>query len=305
MDYRKIIPSRNFRVNILRMLTFVSDETMLKFQYRVQMGKRLDLKHPKTYTEKLQLYKMYYRNPVMHQCVDKYDVRAYVESKGLGKYLNELYGVYNSVSEIEWDKLPNKFIVKTTSGGGGNNIVICRDRNNFDTSAVEKKLNLKMSNKLGSFSSGREWAYTNNKTRIIVEKLLEGNEEFSEGLADYKIMCFHGEPKVVILDVDRYVNHSRNFYDTKWNNLNIVSDHNQINKEIPKPDNMEEMLDVARKLSGDFPHARIDLYNIKGKITFGEITFYPWSGYVKFQPQAFDELLGIYFDVSSFSKYNL
>lgn len=302
MDYRKIIPGRSFRVGVLRMLTFVPDEPMLKFQYRVQMGKKLDVKHPQTYTEKLQLYKMYYRNPVMHQCVDKYDVRAYVESKGLGKYLNELYGVYDSVSEIEWDKLPNKFIIKTTSGGGGNNIVICRDKNTFDTSKVEERLNLKMSNKSGSFSAGREWAYTNNKTKIIVERLLEGNEEFSQGLADYKILCFQGKPKVVILDVDRYVNHLRNFYDTNWNNLNILSDHEQINRDIPKPENMEEMLDVARKLSSDFPHARIDLYNIKGKITFGEITFYPWSGYVKFQPQNFDETLGSYFDTSSFIK---
>ena len=302
MDYRKIIPGRNFRVGILRMLTFVPDELMLKIQYRLQMGKNLNVKTPKTYTEKLQLYKMYYRNPVMHQCVDKYDVRAYVEGKGLGKCLNELYGVYDSVSEIDWDKLPNKFIIKTTTGGGGNNIVICNDKTNFDTNTVEERLNLRKSKKSGTFSAGREWAYTKIKTKIIVEKLLEGNDEFSQGLADYKIMCFQGEPKVVILDVDRYVNHLRNFYDTDWNNLNIQSDHEQINREIPRPENMEEMLNVARILSADFPHARIDLYNIRGKITFGEITFYPWSGYVKFQPQSFDELLGRYFDISSFVK---
>lgn len=301
MDYRKIIKSQKLRFAILRYLSFVPDFLMLKFQYRIQMGRSLHLKNPKFWTEKIQLYKMYYRNPILHQCVDKYNVRQYIESKGLGSILNELYGVYNRVEDIDYNTLPNKFILKSTSGGGGLNVLVCQDKSAFDKGAVQKLLNFDANHAVQTSSVGREWAYVGNTNRIIVEKLLECNDDVSQGLADYKILCFQGEPKIVILDVDRYVDHKRNFYDTAWNNLNITSDHECTSREIPKPKNLEEMLEVARKLSEDFPMVRVDLYNIYGKIVFGELTFYPWSGYVTFHPQEFDVRLGEMFDISIFT----
>lgn len=305
MDYRNIIRSRKLRLAILHYLDFLPDSIMLRLQYRIQMGKSLHLKNPKCWTEKIQLYKMYYRNPILHRCVDKYNVRQYVQSKGLGSILNELYGVYDRVEDIDYSKLPNKFIIKTTSGGGGLNVLACYDKTAFDQERVQRLLNFNDKHTVQASNAGREWAYVGNTNRIIVEKLLECYDDVSQGLADYKILCFHGEPKVVILDVDRYVDHKRNFYDTSWNNLNIGSDHKCTIKEIPKPKNLDDMLDVARKLSEDFPMVRVDLYNVDGKIIFGELTFYPWSGYVTFNPQDFDVHLGEMLDISTFIPTNV
>jgi hypothetical protein len=137
------------------------------------MGFWPDFKHPKRFTEKLQLYKMRYRNPVMHQCVDKYEVRKYVESKGLGHILNELYGVYDRPEDIDFDTLPNKFVMKTTTGGGGLNVIVVKDKSKTDQEELRKKLALwEGANNLGALA-GREWAYQECKPRIIVERYLE------------------------------------------------------------------------------------------------------------------------------------
>ena len=294
MDYKKIIKNQQLRFFILRILRWIPDSIMLRIQYRMKMGFWPDFKHPKRYTEKLQLYKMKYRNPVMHQCVDKYEVRKYVESKGLGYILNELYGVYDSPYNIDFSKLPDKFVAKTTTGGGGQNVIVVTDKKKCDIEELHRKLALwKGANNLGALA-GREWAYQNCKPRIIIEKFLE-DQVGGGNLSDYKLLCFDVHMKYIWIDKGRYSNHQRGFWDEELKFHNIYYGYPILDKDMPLPTNIQEMIRVAEKLSENFYHARIDLYNVDGRIIFGEITFYSSSGYRKFEPDEFDFQLGSYF----------
>lgn len=293
MNYKKIIKSQQLRFRIMRLLQWVPDCIMIRLQYRVKLGFWPNLKHPERYTEKLQLYKMKYRNPIMHQCVDKYEVRKYVESKGLGHILNELYGVYDSSDEIDFSKLPDKFVVKTTTGGGGQNVIVVTDKAKCNIVELKGKLALwENANNLGALA-GREWAYKDCKPRIIIEKFLINNEKGH--LVDYKFFCFNGEPKFLYVVADRdpgnyaYIG----IYDIKFQKLPVYRcDELRPDYVVPKPLNYEEMIEIARKLSVDFPHVRVDFYNIDGKIYFGELTFYDGSGYFHYDPDSFDFEMG-------------
>ena len=295
MNYKKIIKNQKYRFKILQLLSFIPDKIMLQWQYKVKLGRKLDWENPKRFTEYLQLYKAKYRNPVMSKCVDKLAVRKYVEEKGCSGILNRLLGIYKDASDIDFSNLPTKFIIKTTNGGGGENVLICQNKEKLDKENVVEKLNSWL--KLKTVNAGREWAYDGiTEPKIIIEELLEDDRNPGNSIDDYKILCFNGEPKIVIYDCERYIGHKRNFYDTDWNQLNISSDCPNKDTKINPPQNLDKMLSIAKVLSKDFPFVRVDLYNIKGKIYFGELTFYPWSGYVQFTPDEFDIQLGNYFD---------
>lgn len=285
--YKKIIPKK-MRFTILRILKFIPDKQMIKIQYFIKLKRKLNLKDPKRYTEKIQWYKLYYRNDYMPICVDKYRVREYIKSKRLDHILVRLYATYNTADEINLNDLPDKFILKTTNGSGTN--FICKDKFQVD----EEQLRMLVSNflKQSSASAGREWAYSHVKPKIIVEQLLEDTTTLDDSINDYKILCFNGKPEYVILDVDRFTHHKRNIYDINWNNLCISSDCPCSDIEYTKPETLNEMLRIAEILCKDFPSVRVDLYSIKGKVYFGELTFFPWSGYVKFSPNKFDYELG-------------
>lgn len=300
--YKKFLRSQKLRFAIIKALSFLPDRAMLSLQYRIKFGRKCDFSNPQRWTEKLQLYKMFYRNPDLGTCVDKYEVRSYVEKKGLSGILNTLYAVYNSAGEINAEKLPQSFVLKTTDGGGGLNVVLVKDKTKTDFDAIRKEINTWMGRfKAGAVPSGREWAYSQIKSsRIVAEELLVNKENPEAGIEDFKILCFSGEPRYIIVDKDRYIDHKRNFYDTDWNRVNVTTDHEQFETPYPKPKNYDEMLRVARILSEDFPFVRVDLYNIDGKIYFGELTFYPWTGYVQFTPDSFDFELGKLMDCSSF-----
>ena len=301
MDYKKVFKNQNLRFLILNLLSWLPDKTMIKLQYRIKLGRKLNLKDPKRFTEKLQWYKLYYRNPVMHQCVDKYEVRKYIQSKGLGNILNKLYGVYDSPKEINFKELPEKFVIKTTSGTGGQNVLICTDKNKLDIDETVNKLNhwLKLNPKK---SFGREWAYEGTKNKIVIEKLLEGNDDGLSGVNDYKFFCYNGKVKYIVLDGDRFIKHKRNFYDRNWNYIDIETDCDKLGDTIKKPKMLDEMIRTAEKLSEDFPYVRVDLYCIKDKIYFGELTFYPWTGYVQFSPDSFDKKLGESFSLTEYER---
>ena len=292
MDYKKIFRSQRLRFLILKMLSFVPDSIMLKLQYRIKMGRKLNLHHPESFTEKIQWYKINYRNPLMGQCVDKYTVRKYVESKGLATTLNKLYAVCSDPGDIDFDVLPERFVIKSTDGGGGENILICKDRSAIDVKETISELRRWKNKK--NINAGREWAYTCiDESRYIVEEYLENDENPEAGISDYKFFCFNGKPYCIAYDVDRYIGHKRNFYDTQWNNLHVTTDCDTFDDGLAiRPEGLEDMLKVAEILSKDFPFVRVDLYFIKGKVYFGELTFYPWSGYVKFKPEDFDYKLG-------------
>lgn len=299
--YKKIVKSAGARSLILNVLSFVPDSIMLKMQYQIKLGRKLNLKNPERYTEKLQWYKINYRNPIMHQCVDKYNVREYVKNKGLEEILVPLIKKYKTVDEIDWDELPEKFVLKTTHGGGGLNVVVCNDKSKLDTADIYIKIKAG-SKPFKNRSGGREWAYYGLQPGIVVEELLVNEKKTEAGINDYKIFCYNGKPEYIIVDVDRYIGHKRNFYDADWNNLHITSDCPASDREIEKPENFDEMLRIASKLSEDFPYVRVDLYNVEGKIYFGELTFYPWSGYVQFIPDEWDYKFGENFELISFKK---
>ena len=218
MNYRKILSSREVRLKILNLLKWVPDKVMLPVQYKLQTGKSLNLKNPKRFTEKIQYYKINYRNQLLPICVDKYEVRNYIKDNNLSGILTKFYGVYNRGEDINFDSLPDQFVIKTTDGGGGNNIIICRDKKDLNIPDTIKKLNSWLNVK--NVNAGREWAYTGiKKSQIIIEEYLENELNPEAGIDDYKIFCFNGEPYCIVRDVDRYIGHKRNFYDVNWNNL--------------------------------------------------------------------------------------
>lgn len=301
MNYKKILKNRHLRHKILEIFSFIPDKLMLKIQYRIKTGRSLNLKKPERFTEKIQWYKLNYRNSLMHQCVDKYLVRNYIISKGLENILVPLIGKYDSIDDINWDEIPTKCVVKTTHGSGGLNVIICSDKNKMSMNKVRDRLSY-VPRPVKKNTLGREWAYYGLQPGIIIEELLVNRENPEAGINDYKVFCYNGHAKYIVVDIDRYIGHKRNFYDRNWNNLHVTSDCPASDYEIKKPENLDEMLHIAEKLSSDFPYVRVDLYDIDGKIYFGELTFYPWSGYVQFEPDSFDYELGKIFEITDISK---
>ena len=293
MDYKKIFKNKKMRFKILSALRFVPDKLMLKIQYRIKFGRKLDLKNPKRYTEKIQWYKLNYRNPNMQVCADKCKVREYVKSKGLEHILNDLYAVFKTPEEISFDYLPNEFILKLSNGSSTN--VVIEDKSVADIKTIKAKfIDFK---KQSGASAGREWCYKSSDAPVIVaERLLRDRNNENGSLRDYKILCFNGEPAYIICVDGRYTDHYCHVvYDTDWNKQNVIIGESSAAANYERPEKLDEMLEYARVLSEEFPVARIDLYCIDGNIYFGEITFFPWSGYMYFKPDGFDYELGKYF----------
>ena len=288
-EYKKLLKNKEIRYGILSMLRFIPDKMMLKLQYWIKFRRKLDLRDPKRFTEKIQWYKLFYKNKLMPECSDKYLVRNYVESKGLGHILNELYCVFERPEDIRLDILPEKFVMKLSNGSGTN--LLCTNKQVFSEAAVIeefKRYVFKVKANLG-----REWPYMKTKPVIVVERLLEDSAHVNNAVNDYKIFCYDGKPEYVICISDRYSDRCNHLvYDTNWNKIRVASEGARIDEDEPKPENLQEMLDIAARLSADFPFARIDLYSVGGNIRFGEITFYPWSGYMEFEPDEFDFVLG-------------
>lgn len=291
MNYKKLLPNLKLRLKILDMLEFIPDKLMIKLQYWIKTGRKLNLKDPKRYNEKLQWYKLYYRDSLMTKCSDKYRVREFVSSKGLKDILIPLYGVYNDPNEINFNELPNEFVLKTNNGSGSHANILCSNKNMLNINETVNILNYWL--KTGSIKAGREWAYYNIKPKIICEKFLKTNSEY--GLIDYKFYCFNGEPSYIKVVMDRFSAGytKQGIYDMNFNQLPYCRKGvEKITEQIDKPKNFDVMCEIASKLSENFPHVRVDLYNIEGKIYFGELTFYDTSGYQIFEPDEFDFILG-------------
>lgn len=289
--YKRIIKSKDTRLFILKMLWFLPNKIMLSLQYRVKLRRKLNWKDSKRFTEKIQKYKIKYKNPILPILVDKYEVKRYLNELGFEKYVAELYGVYESFDEIDFDKLPNEFVMKSTNGSGGNEVLFV-DKTNMNINDIKIKTK-GWTKETKSRWSGREYAYHNIKGKILIEKRITNQ---GKPIDDYKIFCFNGKAKYIVVDMDRFKDHKRNIYDLNWNHLKINSDKNYLDITLDKPENFEEMINLAETLSKDFPFLRVDLYNVEGNIYFGELTFYPWSGYISFEPDEFDFELGRLFD---------
>ncbi len=303
MDYKKLIKSRNLRVKIMQALSFVPDEMMVKIQYRMKTGRKLNLKNPQRFTEKLQWYKLYYRDPLMAQCADKYEVRKYVEDCGLGHILNEMYGVYDSPGEVDFSKLPNSFVIKDTLGGGGNSVILVKDKSEMDETAVRARMQEWVNESINKKHPGREWVYDGRKHRIIIEKFIKSDAE-QGGLIDYKFFCFNGKMEYLYVIADREMGEGAGLgiFTKDYQRLSVARvDERPLERNIEKPVNYEELVNKAELLAGVFPEARIDLYNINQKIVFGEITFFDGSGYFKFEPDEFDFEMGERFGVKKYA----
>lgn len=275
------------------MLNWIPDRIMIPLQYRIHTGRRLDLKNPKRFTEKLQLYKLNYRNPLMLRCTDKFEVRSVVEEMGMGELLVPLIGCFNQVSDIDFNSLPNEFVAKTTDGGGGNQVFVCRDKSQTNCEEFFSILNEWMAAPKTK-PAGREWAYENDfPRRIIIEELLSDKKH--DDIPDYKFWCFNGEAKYCQVIGSRRTNETIDFFDMEWNHmpfrgLNKACENST--QRIEKPENFEELKLAASKLSEGFPFVRVDLYTTGEHSYFGELTFYPASGYGTFTPDTWDEHIG-------------
>lgn len=295
---------RSAKYAFAKALFWVPDDVMLRIQYFVLKKRVLHLKNPERFSEKVQWYKAFYHNPEMLECVDKYRVRDYVTRKlGTDKYLNELFQVCDDATQIDFDTLPEKFVIKTTDGGDGANVLICKDKHKLNIKDAIRSINSWRNKKY--YIVSREWAYKGAKqSKVIVEKFLESDENTDGSIDDYKFVCYDGKFRFLWLDKFRFSNHHRTFYDENLNWLpGRVLDYPAPEKAYPLPANMQEMIEVAEKLAQGFPLARVDLYNIKGQIVFGEMTFYPVSGYGKFGTDDFDYELGKFFNVKSLKKH--
>jgi len=269
----------------------LDDKTYIKLVYWARIGKKLDLDNPATFNEKIQWQKLYDFKPEYATLVDKYAVRDYIKQEIGEQYLVPLLGVYDEFDDIDFDSLPEKFVIKCNHDSGG--IVVCRDKKSLDIAAARKKINRCL--KRNYYRYSREKAYNLVKPKIVIEQYLDDGVNLVP--RDYKLYCFDGEPKYIVIFKDRYnknVAKSEAVYDTDWNKLNCSLDaHFVISNEVDeKPEKFDELLDVARKLAKGFPQVRVDFYIINNKIYFGEITLATASGLTKMIPESLDEEIG-------------
>ena len=268
---------KNPKKLIIKILTLniikISDKKYLQTIYKLTFGRNLNLETPKTFNEKLQWLKLYDRNPIYTQMVDKYNSKQYVKQIIGDKYIIPTIGIYNNFEDIKFKELPNKFVMKCTHDSGG--IIICRDKEHFNIKDARKKIKKWL--KTNYYNKWREWPYKNVKPQIIIEKFIGDN------LLDYKIQCFNGEPDNILICEGRESKRGvrYHYFSTKWQYLNYCT-YPDIDKKkftIAKPENFDDMLKIAEKISKGFPQMRIDLYNVNNTIYFGEITLFSDAGF--------------------------
>ena len=267
----------------------IPDRLFLRIRYRARFGKKLDLKNPKTFSEKLQWLKLYDRKPIYTTIVDKYEVKKYIADQIGEQYVIPTLGVWDRFDDIDFDSLPNRFVLKCTHDSGG--LAICKDKTEFDFAKAKKELEKSLKNNF--YFQGREWPYKNVKPRIIAEVYME--DELTHELRDYKFFCFDGVVKALFVATERGSSTAEtkfDFFDAEYKHLPFTNGHPNANVLPEKPEHFEEMKVLASKLSQGIPHVRIDLYECNCKVYFGEMTFFHWSGLKPFDPEEWDYTFG-------------
>lgn len=275
---------------IIRIGRYFPDKFYLSLLYRLTFGKSINWKNPKTFNEKLQWLKLYDRRPEYTIYVDKYKVREHI-AKTIGEeYLIPLLGVWNSSDEIDFDKLPNQFVLKCNHNSGLG-MCICKDKRLLNVEQIKNDLRKGLNQDY--YMTLREWSYKDVPRKIIAEKYMIDESEQSS-LRDYKFMCFDGKVKCSFVCSDRNTKEGLHvtFFDLNWNVLPFERHYPARKEGLPKPKCYEEMIKLAEKLSKCIPFVRVDFYEINGKVYFGELTFYPGSGFEEFAPYSADEWLG-------------
>lgn len=281
-----------FMMGVLRNFgRWIPDSLYLKLLFRIKMGYRLNLKHPKTFSEKLQWLKLYNQRGEFTQMVDKYAVKEYVANIIGKEHVIPTLGVWNNPKDIEWDMLPEKFVLKATNGGGSDGVVICTDKNRFDKQEAVTKL-IKSENS-SIYYLLREWPYKNVPHRIIAERFVEPDSDKTD-LPDYKFFCFNGEPRYCQVISGRKNKMSIDFFDYKWNHqpFHEPRTYGFADVEPQKPIHFEQMWVAARELAQNLPFSRIDFYDTNKGFFFGEITFFPTTGMGGFEPKEWDYQFG-------------
>lgn len=272
------------RLAVNRMALIIGAENALKIEAGIRFHKKINIDHPITLSDKICYLEFREDNPLVTQCSDKYDVREFVRSKGLENILVPLIGVYNDVEEINFDVLPNQFALKATFGCKMN--LICSDKSKLDVDLARKKIDEWL--KKGFNRNALEPHYNKIKKRIICERYLEGVDT----ILDYKIHCFNGKPKFILVCSERNKGLRLNLYDLNWSPINEICGKHKPNKQIEKPTCLNDMLQIAETLAGDFDFVRVDLYQINQKIYFGELTFTPDGGMLSYYTREFDREMG-------------
>lgn len=272
---------------IRSLVDIISDETYLKWLFRISVGYKPNFKTPRSYNEKLQWLKLHDIHPEYTELVDKVAVKAHVSKLIGSEHIIQTLGVWDTVEEINWDSLPARFVIKCTGDSGG--VVVCKDKSTLDIEAAQAKL----LNGWGQnyYKYNKEYPYRNIKPRIIAEVYME--DESGYELKDYKIFCSYGQPKFLFVATGRQCGDVRfDFYDTEFNHLSVTNDHPNADVWPTRPKNFDEMLRIASRLSEGIPQVRVDLYNCNGRIYFGELTFFHFSGLHPFVPQEWDFRFG-------------
>lgn len=287
-DYRFLISSGLGKYDV------ISDSEYVSRKFAAALGYRLSLEHPVTFNEKLQWLKLYDHKPEYTVMVDKYKVRDYISEKIGEQYLIPLLGVWNYPDEIDFSILPNQFVLKCNHNSGLG-MYICKDKSKMNIKKV--KNGLKCGLRQDYYLSGREWPYKNVVRKIIAEQFMKSD---SDGLTDYKIHCFNGEPKLILVCKDRFARTglTEDFFTPQWEHLDIRRPtHPNALDKIAKPEELSEMLALAEKLSENIPFLRVDFYIVEHKVYFSELTFFPASGFKKFVPEKWDEVLGSWLEL--------
>ena len=299
---QRLITDKYYRFGILQSKGFfkrMDDKKYLEMMYQFKLGKPLDLERPRTFNEKLQWLKLYDRNPMYIQMVDKCEVKKLVANIIGEEYIIPTLGVWDSFEDIDFSKLPNQFVLKCTHDSGG--LVIVKDKSEFNKKKAKTIINKSL--KRNFYYYGREWPYKDVKPRVIAEQYME--DERTQDLPDYKIHNFGGVPKVILLCRNRYKEQglTEDFFTDNWTHLNVKRpNHENANIVVEAPPALEKMLDLAKKLSKNIPFLRTDFYIINGKVYFGELTFFPASGFDGFDPSSFDSVMGEWIKIDGESQ---
>lgn len=264
------------------------DEEYIKKLYYLYTGHKLDLDNPQSFNEKLNWEKLYYRHPLMPKLVDKYDAKAYVAEKIGKEFVVPNYGVWSSPEDIDFDKLPNQFVLKCTHNSG-TGMLICRDKTKINIEEVKAGLYRGLKERF--YMNAREWAYKNANPRIIADKFLDDHS--GKEIQDYKFLCFDGVARYVYLSI-KGKNVYENWYDMDFTPVDINHSFPRRVPEFEKPADFEKMKELAAKLSTGFPHVRIDFFDVDGHVYFAEFAFYDWAGIRPFKDYKMDLELGKY-----------
>lgn len=271
------------------LLKFLPDKAYLSILYRAKFGKKIHWKAPKTFNEKLQWLKVYDHNPVYTTMVDKFEAKQFAAQRIGEQYVVPLLaGPWERFDQIDFEALPDQFVLKTTHDCGG--VLICKDKSSLDRQAAKEFLEKHL--KRDYYSTGREWPYKNVKPRIFAEAFLA---ELEDDLRDYKFFCFDGVPKLMFIASERQSKDQEtkfDFFDMDFNHLSIINGHPNSPNPISRPENFEKMKELAAVLSKGIPHLRVDFYECSGRLYLGEMTFSHWGGLVPFEPEEWDEKLG-------------